>query len=93
MQMIFHTLLQNKHVASGTYERGIYAVVIFSTLKCEKGRGFQGCRNIYKNYLTGSSFRQRRDSDLERKTKNFYILHVKVINMKFVMSISAQIDK
>ena len=44
MQMVL--LLQNKHVVSSTYERRIYAVVIFSALKSEKERGFQGYRNM-----------------------------------------------
>lgn len=41
MQMQMILLLQNKHVVS----RRIYAVVIFSALKSEKGRGFQGYKN------------------------------------------------
>lgn len=46
MQMQMVLLLQNKHVVSSPYERGIYAVVIFSALKSEKERGFQGYRNM-----------------------------------------------
>ena len=46
MQMQMILLLQNNHVLSSTYERRIYAVVIFSALKSEKGRGFQGYKNM-----------------------------------------------
>ena len=94
MQMVL--LLQNKHVVSSTYERGIYAVVIFSALKSEKERGFQGYRNMQKNYHL--PYRPvhcgKEETAIWRgKQKNFHFLHVKVINMKFVMRIFAQIDK
>lgn len=38
-------IIAKQHVVSSTYERRIYAVVIFSALKSEKGRGFQGYKN------------------------------------------------
>lgn len=64
-------IIAKQHVVSSTYERRIYAVVIFSALKSEKGGVFRGIRTSKKITIPASSLWQRRDSDLERKTKTF----------------------
>lgn len=51
-------IIAKQHVVSSTYERRIYAVVIFSALKSEKGGVFRGIRTSKKITIPASSLWQ-----------------------------------
>ena len=65
----------------------------FQPWSVKRGGVFRGAGTFTKITLRAAHLDKEETAIWRGKQKIFYILHVKVINMKFVMSISAQIDK